>query len=242
VPSPRLGEALARAHQNLIWSRQRQANALRSALREFYPAALVAFDKLAERDALVVLDLAPTPTRGRALSKSKIASALRRAGRQRNVDAKAAEVQAALRTDQLAAPAAVEVAFGHTVTALVRVLAEFGDDPTRLADAKARRNYAATSPSPGRPAPAGSCWPARRSTNASATRSICKPFAALRVSPGGRAYYDAHRARGHTHHQALRALGNRLVGILYGCLRHRQPYNEATAWSPAQQPQLATAA
>jgi Transposase len=33
---------LARAHQNLVWSRQRHVNALRSALREFYPSALVA--------------------------------------------------------------------------------------------------------------------------------------------------------------------------------------------------------
>jgi transposase len=66
-------------------------------------------------------------------------------------------------------------------------------------------------------------------------------FAAISRSPGARAYYDTHRARGHTHHQALRALANRLVGILHGCLRHQQPYNEATAW-PAHNPELATAA
>ncbi|MCY4614977.1 MAG: IS110 family transposase, partial [Chloroflexi bacterium] len=34
------------------------------------------------------------------------------------------------------------------------------------------------------------------------------------------------------HYQALRALGNRLVGYLHGCLRTRTPYDEATAWSP----------
>ena len=33
---------LARAHQSLIWARQRHVNALRSALREFYPGALAA--------------------------------------------------------------------------------------------------------------------------------------------------------------------------------------------------------
>ena len=43
-------------------------------------------------------------------------------------------------------------------------------------------------------------------------------FSALTGSPGARAYYDGHRARGATHHQALRALANRLVGILHGCL------------------------
>src|SRR3712207_7783588 len=94
-------KVLARAHQNLIWSRQRQANALRSTLREFYPAALAAFDELAGRDALAVLELAPTPTRGRGLSRAKIGSALRRAGRQRNIDAKAEQIQAALRQPQL---------------------------------------------------------------------------------------------------------------------------------------------
>jgi transposase len=45
----------ARAHQNLIWMRQRSTNTLRSLLREFYPAALVAFTDLASRDALAVL-------------------------------------------------------------------------------------------------------------------------------------------------------------------------------------------
>jgi putative transposase len=43
-------------------------------------------------------------------------------------------------------------------------------------------------------------------------------FAALTASPGARRCYDAHRARGASHHQALRALGNRLVAILHGCL------------------------
>jgi hypothetical protein len=55
-------------------------------------------------------------------------------------------------------------------------------------------------------------------------------FAALTGSPGARRYYHALRARGATHHQALRGLGNRLVGILHGCLRHRRPYDEELAW------------
>jgi hypothetical protein len=56
-------------------------------------------------------------------------------------------------------------------------------------------------------------------------------FAALNTSPGARAYYDAHRARGATHHQALRALANRLVGVLHGCLTHETIYNEQTVWA-----------
>ena len=51
---------LARAHQNAIWARQRQLNALRSALREYYPAALAAFGTdLASSDALAVLARRP---------------------------------------------------------------------------------------------------------------------------------------------------------------------------------------
>ena len=57
-------KVLARGHQNLIWSRNRQTNALRNALREYYPAALVAFDDLASNDCLAVLAKAPTPTAG----------------------------------------------------------------------------------------------------------------------------------------------------------------------------------
>ncbi len=53
---------LARAHQNAIWNRQRQVNALRSSLREYYPGALTAFGTdLASPDALAVLSSRPHP-------------------------------------------------------------------------------------------------------------------------------------------------------------------------------------
>ena len=98
---------LARAHQSAIWGRQRQLNALRSALREYYPGALAAFGTdLASTDALAILAIAPTPELGRGLSRSKIASALRKGGRQRNVERRAEEIQEALRAEQLEAPAA----------------------------------------------------------------------------------------------------------------------------------------
>jgi hypothetical protein len=57
---------------------------------------------------------------------------------------------------------------------------------------------------------------------------------ALTNSPGARAFYDHHRATGDLHHQALRALGNPLVGILHGCLRHHTTYSEHTAWAHRQ--------
>jgi transposase len=55
APDSELLEAikvLARAHQSLIWTRGQQLNALRSALREFYPGALVAFDEFGHPDAI----------------------------------------------------------------------------------------------------------------------------------------------------------------------------------------------
>jgi transposase len=97
-------KVLARGHQNLIWSRNRQTNALRSALREYYPAALVAFDDLAHGDCLAVLAKAPTPTSGARLSIGQISAALKRGGRQRNIDRRASEIRDALRSEQLSAP------------------------------------------------------------------------------------------------------------------------------------------
>ena len=114
---------LARAHQNAIWGRQRQVNALRSSLREYYPGALVAFGtELASTDALAVLAIAPTPELGRALSRSKIASALRKGGRQRNIERRAEEIQSALRAEQLEAPELITRAHGvisRSATALI---------------------------------------------------------------------------------------------------------------------------
>jgi hypothetical protein len=61
-------------------------------------------------------------------------------------------------------------------------------------------------------------------------------FAAANASPGARALYDTRRAAGDTHHAALRALGNRLVGILHGCLESHTVYDESIAWSHRSAP------
>ncbi|OBB23199.1 transposase [Mycolicibacterium peregrinum] len=269
-------KVLARAHQNLIWTRNQHTNALRSALREYYPGALEAFDDLHDRDALAVLGRAPTPIQAASLSLSKIRSALKAAGRQRNLDSRASEIQAALRTEQLCAPAAVTAAFGANTRALVgiiaelnrqisdletelathfethpdadiyrslpglgvilsaRVLGEFGDDPNRYTTAKCRKNYAGTSPltvaSGHKRAVLARYVRNRRLYDAIDRWAFC----ALNCSPGARAFYDQRRAAGDLHHQALRALGNRLVGILHGCLRHHSTYSEHTAWAHRQ--------
>jgi hypothetical protein len=114
---------LARAHQNLIWTRQRQVSGLRSALRDYFPGALSAFGSdLGSSDALAILEIAPTPAAGRGLSRAKIASALARAGRQRNLERRAAEIQAALRAEQPQTADLVADAFGAASAARVGVL------------------------------------------------------------------------------------------------------------------------
>ncbi|SPM30323.1 IS110 family transposase [Mycobacterium terramassiliense] len=267
-------KVLARGHQNLIWTRNRHTNALRSALREYYPAALDAFDDLADRDALAVLGRAATPAEGARLSVAKIRSALKAAGRQRNLDTRALQIQEILRSEQLTTAASVSAAFAATTRATVsiiielnhqisdleaelsthfethpdadiyrslpglgvvlgaRVLGEFGDDPTRYTTAKSRKNYAGTSPLTVASGKKRAVL-ARHVRNRRLYDAIDQwAFCAITRSPGARAYYDQHRAAEDLHHQALRAVGNRLVGILHGCLRHHTTYNEQLAWSP----------
>ena len=124
-------KVLTRAHQNLIWDRHRQMLRLRAALREFFPAALEAFPDLTAPDALELLAAAPDPDRAARLSRSKIAAALRRA-RRRDVEAKAGEVQAALRSAQLTQPAELAGAYAATVRASVALIAAITTQITAL--------------------------------------------------------------------------------------------------------------
>jgi transposase len=279
TPEAEAIKVLARGHQNLIWARTRHTNMLRSALREYYPAALQVFDDLHDRDALAVLARAATPAEGARLPLSAIRAALVKGGRRRNLDARARQIQAALRGGQLAAPDPVAAAFAATTRAAVeiiatlnqqitdletqlaqdfkqhpdadiylclpglgvvlgaRVLGEFGDDPDRYTSAKSRKNYAGTSPltvaSGRKRAVLARHVRNRRLYNAIDNWAFCT----LSLSPGARAFYDQRRAAGDLHHQALRALGNRLVGILHGCLRHHTHYDEHTAWAHRNQDQ-----
>jgi transposase len=125
-------KVLARTHQSLIWTRTRHTNALRSALREYYPAALEAFEDLAHGDALGVLGRAPTPAQGAHLDLAAIQSALKRGGRKHNTAARAREIRTALRTEQLAAPAPVAAAFGATTRATVGIIAELNRQISEL--------------------------------------------------------------------------------------------------------------
>jgi transposase len=269
---------VTRAHKTLVWERSRHTLRLRSALLEFFPAALVAFADLTASEALQLLGKAPDPAAAARLSLVQISAALRQA-RRRDVPTKAAAIQAALRTEQLRQPSVVAGAYAAMVRAQVailttlntevasmeeqvnahfgqhpdaevylsqpglgvvlgaRVLAEFGDDKNRYADARARKNYAGTSPIT-RQSGKKKFVLARYVHNDRLVDALGRQaFAALRASPGARAYYDQLRARGTSHYAALRQLGNRLVGILHGCLKTGTPYDEHTAWAHHQQDQ-----
>jgi transposase len=268
------GEAMklvTRGHQTMIWERTRHVLRLRSALREYFPAALTAFGDLDEPDTLALLAAAPDPDLAARLPKARIAAALKRANR-RHIDTRAAEIQAVLRAPALRQPAPVQQAFAviaagevRLIAALnievdalgevvaqhfgrhpdaeiyasqpglgvilgARVLAEFGDDPHRYADARARKNYAGTSPIT-RASGTKKIVIARYAKNDRLADALQQwAFGSMRGSSGARAYYDAMRARKIGHQAALRQLANRHVGILHGCLKTRTLYNETTAW------------
>ncbi|MEU9547365.1 IS110 family transposase [Streptomyces mirabilis] len=122
-----------------------------------------------------------------------------------------------------------------------RVLAEFGDDPARYASAKARKNYAGTSPITRASGKTRTVQARFVRNNRLADALQRQAFCALRSSPGARHYYDKQRTRDLDYNPALRQVGNRLVGILHGCLRTRTFYDEATAWAHHTQLKAASA-
>jgi transposase len=242
-------KVVARTHKTLIWERTRHTQRLRHALRDYFPAALVAFADLDAADTLELLAKAPTPAQAARLTSAQISAALKRA-RRRNVAEKAAVIQTALRAEHLGQPEVVADAYAASVQALIavlivlntqvttlqgqveahfgqhpaaeiitsqpglgpilgaRVLAEFGDDPHRYTCAKARKNYAGTSPIT-RASGKKKAVLARFVHNDRLIDALMtQAFAALKASPGARAYYDRHRARGASHNAALRQLAN----------------------------------
>ncbi|MFI9082388.1 IS110 family transposase [Streptomyces sioyaensis] len=273
-------KVVARAHQTLIWERTRTFQRMRSALREYYPAALAAYADLTltSTDALELLIKAPTPQAGAKLTRTQITSVLAR-HRRHHRDAKANTIQTALREQHLTLPEPVTAAYAAAVAAHARVLialneqiaameaqvkahflahpdaeiylsmpgiaeitgarvlAEFGDDPTRYTSAKARRDYAGTSPITRASGKVRTVQARYVRNNRLADALQRQAFCGVQNSAGARRYYDKQRARDLDYNPALRQLGNRLVGILHGCLKTRTRYDEGTAWAHHAQPQ-----
>jgi transposase len=114
---------LARAQQDATWNRQQISNQLRSRLREYYPSALAAFEPwkngLCRREAHELLKTAPTPGRTARLTRTQLQAALKRAGRQRGIEAEADRLREIFRADWAHQPSLVEDALGKQMLALL---------------------------------------------------------------------------------------------------------------------------
>ena len=114
-------KVLARTHKTLIWERTRAVQRLRHQLREYFPAAIEAFDDLDAADTLELPGKAPDPARAAKLTRAQVSAALKRA-RRRNIPDKATAILAALRSEQLRQPEALTAAYAATVRSLIAVI------------------------------------------------------------------------------------------------------------------------
>ena len=121
----------ARMHKTMIWERTRAVQRLRHQLREYFPAALDAFEDLDAADTLELLGKAPDPSRAAKLTRAQVSAALKRA-RRRNIPDKATAILTALRGGQLGQPPALTVAYAATARALIAVIVTLNEQVKTL--------------------------------------------------------------------------------------------------------------
>ncbi len=175
----------ARAHQTRIWERTRHTLRLRSALREFFPAALVAYADLGltGTDTLELLTRA-RPAAAAKLTTAQISAALKRA-RRRDVPARAQAIKDALRAPQLAQPAAITAAYAAAMQAAAAVLITLNEQISRLRTSWrpifcSTRTLRSTCPSPASgPSTAPGCSP-----SSGTPRTATPPPRPARTTPG----------------------------------------------------------
>ena len=124
-------KVVTRTHKTLIWERTRCAQRLRHALRDYFPAAVEAFEDLDAPDTLELLGRAPDPASAAKLTIAQISAALKRA-RRRGIPGKAERIQAVLRAGHLGQPAVVAAAYAASVRALIAVLATLNEQVKAL--------------------------------------------------------------------------------------------------------------
>ena len=138
-------KVLARTHKTLIWERTRAVQRLRHQLREYFPAALEAFEDLDAPDTLELLGKTPDPARAAKLTRAQIAAALKRA-RRRGIAEKTDAILSALRGEHLGLPAPADRGLRRH-----RPLADRGDHHLERAGQDPRRaGEGAFWPAPGR--------------------------------------------------------------------------------------------
>ena len=259
---------LARDRHALVREQTRLTNQLRSALNEYFPAALIAFD-LGADSTLAFLARYPTPAAAAKLSAFQIASFLKARRANRDLAAKAAAAKEAFRAPALRARPEIARAKARLVRVLCaqlqalrpelsayereldrllkthpegelfrslpglgvilasRVLAGTGDNPARFASAAGLCAYAGTAPmliQSGKRAVVKA-----RHACPKEFRDAVQQWAdqARRRSPWAAEFYRRHRERGHNHNESLRALGNRLLELLFDLRRRGLRYDEA---------------
>jgi len=116
---------LARAQQDAVWARQQIGNQIRDLLKDFYPAALVAFADLpsgglTRADARTVLAAAPTPAQAAKLTSARLRRLLVKAGRRRDLDRDVERLRIVFTDAYLHQPPMVENAMGIQLAALLR--------------------------------------------------------------------------------------------------------------------------
>jgi hypothetical protein len=124
-------KVVARAHKTLIWERTRQVQRLRHQLRDYFPAALAAFEDLDAPDALELLARAPDPARAAKLTRAQVSAALKRA-RRRDITGRATAILAALRSTQQGQPPAVTAAYAATARSLIAVITTLNEQVKTL--------------------------------------------------------------------------------------------------------------
>jgi transposase len=124
-------KVVTRTHKTLIWERTRCGQRLRHALRDYFPAALEAFEDLDAPDTLELLGRAPDPVSAARLTTAQISAVLKRA-RRRRIPEKAERIQAVLRAGHLGQPDVVAAAYAASVRALIAVLATLNEQVTAL--------------------------------------------------------------------------------------------------------------
>ena len=130
-------KVLARQHQEAIWALHQTVSRLRAVLLEFYPQALQAFPNLQHHAATTVLAAVPTPAAAGKLTRTRVATLLRRCHRG-NHPALAERILTELRVPTLRQPTCVEEAYGHTVQGLVGAVVAMRTATDELEKALAR--------------------------------------------------------------------------------------------------------
>jgi transposase len=120
-PAAEAVKVLARTHKTLIWQRAAVVLRLRAQLREYFPAAVAAFEDLDAPDVLELLGKAPDPARAAKLTRAQISAVLKHAGRYKIADRTEA-ILAALRGPQLGQPPALTAAYAATARSLIAVI------------------------------------------------------------------------------------------------------------------------